>query len=141
MSDRLADIEAKRAARRAEIEAARDEQKAADLEAIFEIEAEHGDTNVSHIQVAHVPGLPVLIAVRCPTPAELKRYRARCKPTSDGKMPDTVAAAEELAAACRVYPSAELYARIGEARPGAHVLAGFEALKLAGARAADEGKG
>jgi hypothetical protein len=75
-----------------------------------------------------------------PKPAEVKRYRSRIKPDSKGRPGDAVAAAEELAAVCRVYPDDDTYAALCEARPGIHVQLGVAAIQLAAGQAEDQGK-
>jgi hypothetical protein len=145
VSDRLAEIEAARAKRRADSDRARDEQKATDLEAISELEIEHGDTNISTLECPYTPGLPVMLAVRTPKPAEMKRYRDGCKPDKNGRS-DALGPAILLAEICRVYPPRDedgtaLYARVCEARPGVNVQLGVLAVKLAAGKAEDEGKG
>jgi|GEM_PF-5023240 hypothetical protein len=135
--DMVAEVEARRAARKAEQASKRAEQRVLDLEALDGLEVEHGDSNVAHLDVDAGPGLPTLAAVRCPRPAEVKRYQARLRE----KHPDPVAAAEEIGAACLVYPPAgEQRSALLAARPGLPVQLGTLALELATGRAADEGK-
>ena len=131
-------IEARRAARKAELAKQRQVQLAIDLEAIDAIEVELGDSAVAILDVPYSPGLPAVLAVRCPRSSELKRYQHRLK----GKDPDTAAAAEEIGAVCIVYPPAgELRTALLDARPGLTVQAGTSALGLATGKARDEGKG
>lgn len=137
----LEQIEAAREERKAKQELARREQMAVDLEAVDALEIEHGDSNVATIEVPYQPGLPVLLACRAPKSVEIKRYRDRVKERSNGKPGDALGAAVELAACCRIYPSAELYAALLEVRPGLDTQLGVEALKLASGKAASEGKG
>lgn len=134
-------VEAKRAARKASLEAQRDEQRAIDLEAVYNLETEHGDNGVAVLNVPYTPGLPTLCAARKPTAPEMKRYRDRCRPRKDGAQIDGVPPAEELAACCRVYPSDVVYADMLADRAGIHVQLGVEALKLAAGSAEAEGKG
>lgn len=140
MSEKLAEIERRRAERKAKLDAERDEQRAIDLEALEALEAEHGESNVVTLDVPFSPGLPTMVAARCPKPAEVKRYRATVKPDSKGRPGDTVAAAEQLAAVARIYPADDLYAQLCEARPGVHAQLGATALGLAVGKASDEGK-
>jgi hypothetical protein len=137
----LAEVEAKRAERRAKADAARDEQKAKDLEAIMLLEDKHGESNIATVEIGHTPGLPVVLAVRCPSPVEVKRYRDTVKPKRDGTPGDPLKAAQELAAVCLVYPDAEVYKAVLEARPGTDSPLGVEAIKLSTGRAEAEGKG
>lgn len=132
--------EERRAARKAEARKASEEQRAKDLDAITDLEIEHGDSNVGVVHVGHVPGLPTLAAVRCPSKAELKRFRVRCTPKNEKDNPDSAAAAEELAATCRVFPDAETYERLLAARPGLAVQLGSKAVALATGSAEAAGK-
>lgn len=139
---KLKAAEEARAIKRERLAEAAAEQRLADLEALETCEAEHGDSRVARIDVPHTPGLPTMIAVRCATEAELKRFRFRCKPGKDGEAADTAAAAEEIADNCLVYPKdASLYARLRAERPGIHAQAGAAAVSLAVGKQVDEGKG
>lgn len=139
-TSRLAQIEAKRAARKAQIDDARNEQRATDLEAIDAIEAERGDSNVVMLEVPYSPGMVTLVAARCPSEAEVKRYRAMVKPDRQGRAGDAVAAAELLASVTRVYPDEDAYAVVRAARPAIHAQLGAMALTLAIGKAEEEGK-
>ncbi len=144
---RIQAIEAKRAARRAASDTASEEQRANDLEAIDVLEGQLGDSNVSTITVPYSDGLPVVAAVRCPKPAEMKRYRDRTKVqlANPGQRkppaaPDLVAAAEELALVCLIYPSREAFEAMCEARPGLCAQAGVMAAELALGKQDEESK-
>jgi len=134
--------EDKRAARKAALQAKRDEQRVIDLAAIDDLETEHGDNAVKVINVPYRDGMPTCVVARCAKPSELKRYRDRVKPkkSDQGHPPDYVSAGEEVADLCVVYPPAETYARMRESYPGVHLQAGLAAVELAGGREADEGK-
>lgn len=134
---KIAEIERRRADRKAKQQALCDAQYAIDLEAVDALEVEHGEGSVAVLRVPYTEGLPVLIVVRKPTSAELKRYRARLKE----KRPDMVAAAEELADVVRLYPDADHYSLLRENRPGVHSQLGVESLKLSVAATEEEGKG
>lgn len=134
-------VEKARAEKRGAFEAARDEQKAADLEAIMALEDELGASNVATVEVGFTPGLPVLLAVRCPVPVEVRRYQDRLKPKREGAKIDPTEPTIEIGHVCLVYPEAgELRDRSLAARPGAIVQLGTEALKMALGTAASEGK-
>lgn len=139
----MEEIEARRAARKAEQDAAAADALAVDLEAIDALEVEHGDSNVKVLRAPFTPGLPTCVAVRTPKPAETKRYRTRVKPRPENQkyQPDYVAAAEELADCCLIYPDAERYKALCEARPGLGVQVGLLALGLATGSEEAEGKG
>lgn len=130
-------VEERRAARKAKVEADRAAMYARDLEAVDAIEVELGDVNVATLEVS---GGPVaLVAVRCPTAAEVKRFQSRMK----GDKPDAAAAVEEIGRSCAAYPARgtdQLESLIGM-RPGLLVLMGAEALKLSGVKAAAAGNG
>lgn len=136
--------EAARAAKRTATEKARKRQRMIDLDKIAELEAAHGDTNVTALDVPYVKDLPTMVAVRTPTEPEMKRYRHRImnarKPGQDADPAAGIKAAEELADVCRVYPDDEQYAALRAARPNIHLQLGNAASKLASASAANEGK-
>jgi hypothetical protein len=145
--DRIAAIEAKRAARKAAASTARDEQRAADLERLDELECEHGDSNVSCLDFDFQPGLPTMVIVVAPKRMFIRRYQDRIKPKKDGRQGDAQEAAEELAAVSIAYPDVrteegrEVFERMLEHRAGLKVQCGGEALKLAVGREQDSGKG
>lgn len=140
--ERLAEREAADAEREAEIAEARAEQKLLDLDAIDALKASLGDSNVAIVDVPFTPGLPVLVAARCPSPAEVKRFQDKLvKRNAEDDMPDPIAAAREVGAACRKYPDDETWAKVLAARPGVLVQLGNEALKLAAGRTRAVGKG
>ncbi len=143
MSDELPDaldqIEASRAKRKAALAVAQRDQRVHDLKAVDELELRLGDSNVALLEVPFTPGLPTLAAVRCPTSTEIKRYQDRIKPRKDGST-EAIKAAEELAGTCLVYPEAEVYAKLLEARPAIHVQLGAAAVQLAVGRAENEKK-
>lgn len=132
--------EERRAKRKAEARAAYEAQRVVDVEAVDALEIEHGDTNVGVIIVPHSAGLPTCAAVRCPKPAELKRYRVRVTPKHEKDHPDTAAAAEELADICRIYPDKDTYTKLCAARPGLAVQLGARAVNLATGKSEAEGK-
>lgn len=137
----LEELEALREERKAEAKRARDAQKAIDLKAIMALEEERGASNVVFLEVGHTPGLPVLVAARCPDPAEVKKYRSRLKPNERGIPGDPVRAHEEVADQCRIYPDAELYAEVCKMRAGVHAELGAMAVRLAAGKEEAQGKG
>jgi hypothetical protein len=132
---------AARKAEVAELEEANDEAKAEqeleDLEAIEKLRVEHGRSNVAVVEVPFTPGLPVLIATRCATPVEVKKFQDRLREDK----PDHAAAAREVGAVCRVYPDADTWANLIAARPIVAVQAGTAALTLASGKIREAGKG
>jgi len=139
--ERLAERKAAEAEREAEIAEERAEQMLVDLDAIDALKSELGHSNVAVVELPFTPGLPVLIAARCPTPAESKRFQDRLKEGAEGEKPDPIAAAREVGASCRKYPDDETWARVLAARPGVLVQLGGEALKLVIGKTRAAGKG
>lgn len=139
-ADKIAEIEARRAKRKAAAAEAYETQRAADLEALDALEVEHGDSNVASVDVDYQPGAPTMAVVKAPSKIYVKRYQDRVKPKRDGRMGDAQEAAEELAAVCVVYPGKEAFDAMVEARPGLRVQCGLAALKLAVGRESDLGK-
>jgi hypothetical protein len=140
-TDDLDLVERRRAARKAAMVAPARQRRALDLERLDSLECEHGDGRVAHLEVPYESAdLPTIAVVRCPSPPEIARYRARVKPRKDGKPVDTIAAAEELADSCLVYPEGEVAARLYAARPGLKVQLGSAAVRLATGREEHEGK-
>jgi len=139
---REAEIQARRAARKAELKKGEQAQRVIDLEALDSAEVEHGDSNVAYLDVPYTPGMPTMVIIRCPKPSEVKRYQDRVKPKANGKQsPDAAMdAARELGAATLLYPPKELFTELLEQRPGLDMQAGVESLGLARATSADEGK-
>ena len=138
LEERKAAIEAKRGARKSDVDSREDEQYVTDLEAVDALEVEHGDRNVAVLRVNYVEGLPVLVAVRAPRDPEVKRFRARVK--SEDK-DQAVAAAQELGESCVIYPARDVLAQIAKARGNLLIDCGTKALSLVVAKSADEGKG
>ncbi len=134
----IADIEARRAARKAAAAEAQAEQYCKDLEALDALEAEHGDGRVASLKMpAFLPGVPTLCVVSTPTESAFRRFRDMAR-RNQGKDPG--AALDLLASTCVAYPDKETYAKLCAAFPGTHDCVGAAAVKLAEARAADEGK-
>jgi hypothetical protein len=136
----IAEIEARRAARKAALAKQREEQYAKDLEKLDELEIKHGDGAVAPVEVpAFCAGLPTMAIVRAPSSDEYKRFRDRIA-RAQAKGPAVVAAQDELASSCRVYPDVETYKAMCERYAGLHSSAVIAVVRLADARAADEGK-
>lgn len=141
---KIEEIEKRRAERKAATQRARDDQYAKDLEALDELEASHGDENVSRLAVnGFRPGLPTFVVVRVPTDVEYKRFSQtvrRAKDNNEAK----AQAVEQLGAVCLVYPSKddeETRKALLSAFPGIIPSAGVEATRLAEAQRETEGKG
>lgn len=143
--EKIERIQAQRKAIRDALDVQRVEQEAADLEAIADLEVEHGPSNVAVLRINYAPGLPSLVAVRIPSKAEMKRYRDTIKPgTGRGgqlKVGDFDLAYSQIGGACIVYPPAgELRDALLDQRSAVKVEAGHAAVKLGESRDADEGK-
>jgi hypothetical protein len=138
---KIAEIQARRDARKDAAAAASTAQHLVDLEAIDKLESEPDCGELAVLRLpSHTPGLPVLAAARAPRPVEVKRYRDSVKPNRKGDPPDYAAAATQLAAIVRVYPDKEVYEAMCEACPGLPVQLGTAALELVTARDAAAGK-
>ncbi len=143
MSDKLKELEARRAARRAATEEARADQYEKDLEALDALEAEHGDTVLGVLEVSgYVPDLPTLVVVKSPggTPF-YKRYTDQVRKA--GKNTALIGHAQELLGeSCIVYPAdAETRKAMFEAFPGTAISAGIRAVKFVELEAEEEKKG
>jgi hypothetical protein len=136
------ELEAKRAARKAETDKARAEQYAKDLAAIDALECENlsgGMLDISLRVTNFVPGLPSLVGVRAPKEIEYKRFFQQINRAgnADAKM----AALEQMAKTCWVYPADEAQRKaMLEANPGLIACVGNLANKLAEMQTAEEGK-
>jgi hypothetical protein len=133
----VAEIQARRAARKAAAAEAREKQLEIDLEALDMAEVEHGDGRVLSLELpAHVDGLPTMVVVHTPEPKYFSRFRdmARKQHSKPG------AALDMLASMCVAYPADDVYKRVCEAFPGTHDAVGAAAIKLAEAKESDSGK-
>lgn len=140
--DKIRALEEKRAARKAAAEDAEKAQLAIDLEAVDALEEEFGYNEIVAMRVPHVPGLPVMVAARCPTEPEMKRYKHRLKLKKiDGDMPDYNFAQAELAESTLKYPDKDTFAKLCAVRPAIKEQLGSAAAKLAQAHSEAEGKG
>lgn len=147
-AERIAAAQAKRAALQAQTEEAYQEQLASDLEALADIEAEHGFDRVARVNLGGwVPdvGLPTLVAVRVPRSSEVvyKKFEQQINGHKEGS-PQRLTAQHDLGLACLVYPpKTDEAARkaVLEYAPGILSAAAFEVVKRAQGNAAEEGKG
>jgi hypothetical protein len=137
---RLDEIKAKLSAQADARESAKADQEATDLEALFEARAEHGVEAVQAVKIPFEPGLPLLAVVRRPSPVEFKRFQSRCT-KKDAGSPEYLSAAEELAEVCRVYPAADVFAKMLAVCPGLKVGLGTAAAALAQAKSVEDLKG
>jgi len=103
-AERIAAATERRGAKADAEAAAREEQFACDLEAIEALEEKLGvRVHYSRQVRTFVPGLPVVVGVRAPDPAEYKRLFSSIN-RSGGNGDAKVAALLMLANACWVYP-------------------------------------
>lgn len=131
---------ARKAARASQNEAPRAEQVAKDLDALCALEEEHGDARVyRHDLPAYVAGLPTMVVVRAPSPAEYKRFRDLMRRAKNGK--DQGDALDLLVAPCRAYPDAATFDRMVSVFPGLADAIARPVLRLAEAAQVEEGKG
>lgn len=135
----IQDIEARRAARKAATELAREEQRVKDMEALDSLEIEHGDGRVVAIDLGFFdPGLPTFVVARMPAPIERKRYEDMCVRKTDGA---ALEAAKMLASVCVVYPDKDTYEKVKERCTGIHTTVALEAIQLGAGKRREEGKG
>lgn len=135
---RIKEIEARRAARAAEVEAKRLERYATDLEAIAALEDQYGANRITIIDVPFEEGLPVLVAGRAPEPLELKRYKDTIRGTKSAEG-NALKATDELAAVTLIYPSADVFEELLKRRPGLTTQLGTAVGKLALGREREAG--
>lgn len=137
----VAEIEARRAARRAVSDAARDEQEAKDLEAIDALEVASAE-NLGTMRVnGYVPGQPVRVAFRAPSEAYYKRFCQQVRKAGPN-LEARGAAQDMLAQVCWVYPAKpEDQKAMVAAFPGTLVSIAIEVAKLAELNRDEEGKG
>lgn len=148
-AERIAAVEARRAAARAEVAAAHAEQQATDLEALADLEETHGYERILRIDIngwAVGQGAATLVVTRVPKASEkvFKRFQETVEASKKGATASS-AAAETLARSCLVYPSPEsakaLYDATIDLAPG---ILGHVALQIVEAvqgRAEEEKKG
>lgn len=138
---RREELQLKRDALRDELAKLEAVQEEKDLEAILELEIEHGVANVTVVKGLFVPGGVTRVAARTPLPEEIKRYRHRVKPKKLGEVPSSQEAAAELAAVTHIYPMGEMWEKVLRDRPGVDTQLGQQAVSLAVGVEEDEGKG
>jgi len=135
---KIAEIQARREQRKAELEAQRLAQRAKDLEAVDALEEQHGMGRVvvSDLEF-YTPGLPTLVAMLVPNRNQFKRYQDMCaekKPTA------AALAAELIGDSCLCYPDKDTHQRVRDAHPGIHVVAATAAIQASAGHREAEGK-
>lgn len=146
MADRIAELEARRAKRRADHEKAFAEQQLVDLEALDLLEEEHGWARVLRIDLEGWragSGSTTMVVCRVPVGSDVvvKKFMQQVH-AKDAKPAQVVAAEEELGNATIVYPEkgSDAYVATVEMAPAVlgHVAA--QVVKVVQGRAAEEGK-
>lgn len=132
-TDKLKEIEERRAARAARTDAAQAEQDVIDLEALDAAEELYGHRRVATVTIPFKEGLPRTLVVRTPAPREHKRF-------NDLREKQERKAVEFLTDDCVVYPAGDARNAVWEANPGARENCAVVAVKLAQGRAADDAK-
>lgn len=127
---KIAEIEARRAARKVATAKARAEQYALDLVEVDKLELEHGDDRVRVLTApSFVTGLPTLAVVKTPDGPVFNRFRQMVRKA--GQKTEAIGAAKDLlAASCVAYPDADLYGRMKESWPSIHDNVGIAAIEL-----------
>jgi hypothetical protein len=133
MSDdesKIAEIEARRAERKATTATARAAQYRKDIEKVDELEVEHGDDRIAVLKMpSFVPDLPTLVVIRTPASNVFNRFRQMVRKANSNT--EAIGAAKDLlAASCVLYPDEATYTRMREAWPSIHDNAGVEAIRL-----------
>jgi hypothetical protein len=148
-ADRIAAALAKREALKAQEAEAFAEQQAADIEALVELEEEHGFDRVLRIDIGGwkpASGAATMVAARVPMGSEkvYKRFQetvAKAKPQST----TTLTAATVLGESCLIYPpksdAKDLYEATLELAPGILVHVGQQIAKAVEGKAEEEKKG
>lgn len=138
----IAEIEARRAARKDSIEQQRKLQLVKDLEALDRLEVEHGDAAIVRIDIPRwQPGLPTMALYRLPTKAENKRYEDTIARGPDNKRSvRAVKAGHDLATVAQIYPERATYRKMCEALAGLHLNASVAIRQAFEGQAAEEGK-
>lgn len=138
----IAEIQARREARRAARAKQFDEQFALDLEALDELEQLHGEQAVATVKIdpgRWEPGLPTLVAVHVPD-AAFGRFRTMVR-KAKGNGEAVGAASDMLGDVSVAYPAADVYKAMRAKYEGIHDSVSVVAARLAEGKAADEGKG
>ena len=146
LARRRADVEERRAKKRAEKTAGLEAQWVSDLESIEKLEDSLGIViNTSMTLANYVQGCPYVVGIRGPSKTEYKRYFEQVnRASSTGKPELKIQAHEQLAAVCWVYPPKEdtdAREKMLEANAGLLASVGNLAAKLAELRTEEEGKG
>lgn len=143
MTDQLAAIEARRAARREAAAAAREAQFVKDMEALDALEEQHGPNQVKALHAkSYVAGLPTFIVVKSPGGTSYyKRFADQVRAAKNHKGAEA-AAQDMLARSSIVYPAdEETLGRMLDAFPNMLNDAALAAIEFVRLEAEDEKKG
>ena len=135
------EIEARRAARRAEAMQGRAEQELIDLQALDDAEDQHGCQRVAEFPLdRHVVGLPCSVIVRAPTALEFKRYQDQVKNLTEKDASGRIKFGTQLGETCLVYPSKEVFAQLKDEFPAMPLQIAERVVRLAIGARKEEGK-
>jgi hypothetical protein len=139
--DKIAEIEARRAARQAKLAVAKEEQYALDLEALDALEVEHGDGAVARLDPErYVEGLPTFVVLKTPSGAQYKRFCDQLAKQAKDSGKARQDAQDLLAKSCWVYPKQEEQAAMLADFPGILTSIFVRAMQLVEAKQVDLGK-
>ena len=135
------EIELARAERRAALEEQRLAQHALDLEALNNLEIEHGESSLVRVKPKRfIPGQPTFVVLRLANPVEFKRYSDMVNGRG-GAAGDTMAAAVALCDVCLLYPSKDVFRGICQRVATMPIDCAVATLKAGEGVAIEEGKG
>lgn len=138
----IAEIQARRDARKATRAAQFDAQYALDLEALDALEELHGDQAVATVKIEPgrwEPGLPTLVAVHVPE-AAFSRFRTMIR-KARGNGEAAGVASDMLGDVSVAYPDADVYKAMRAKYEGLHDNVAVAAARLAEGKTVEEGKG
>ena len=139
---KLEEIQAKREQLRADAAKAEEMQAEIDYAALLDAEIEHGEGSVRSVQfVGYRAGTVTLAIVLPPSRPHYREYVQKVREAKNDRVKGE--AIERLGESCMIYPPHASDARraMVEARPGAFLVAGIEAIALAEGKADAEKKG
>lgn len=148
-AERIASVEARRQKLREGHAAAHAEQLAIDMEALVELEAEHGFDQILRIDLSAWKagvGAATMVAARVPLASEsvFRRFEQTVSKAKSGTS-SAHDASQTLARSCLVYPSEksapELYAATMELAPGVLSHLALQVVKAVQGNAEEEKKG
>jgi len=146
VSEQLEEANERLNARREEYRKLCQAQELADLKVYDPILEKENITKFSRLILPHITeGLPITLVIKPATPDMLRRYRTRVAKAKRNKYDqidpaESIAAVEELASKCVVFPDKDVLARIFDEYPTAKADTGVLAIKLAQPNEVEEGK-